>query len=499
MTHGVLQDQRRWAHLAAIVAIVLCAVALQAAGHLNCDDAWFMTFAEKVLGGARAYVDVSDPNPPAAFLAYMPALILARALHLPAEPVVVGTTQLAGLVSLAVSGRILTEAGLLAAHRVWVVTAAACFILLLVPAFCFAEREHFALIALLPMLAVSAARRQGASVAPGFAVLAGIGAGVTLAFKPYYAIPLGLVAIASWRRGARLWPKLEWVAAAVTYLLYVGVVFWLFPAYVTDALPLATEVYAGAHESTLTLFKSGASANLVLLAALLIVTRGRFRDPCCRVLFAASAGFCLTYFVQAKGWMNHAYPGVALSLLAGVFLSFETTEPRPSPHRRFALFVLLPLMIAAPFFFGVAIDLTNQEEYPGLTAAVARLAPPHPTIITLAELLDLGHPLVRRLDGVWSGTQNCLWVSYAVRYRLAQGSLDPTRRDLLLRRQDEDERLFMADVTRRRPDVLLTETPALESWARHQPLLSKLFEPYHLAGKVGVISIWLRNATREST
>ena len=62
----------------AALAIVLIGGLQQALGHLNGDVSWFITFAEKVLGGARAYVDVSDPNPPAAFLLYMPAVLVAR-------------------------------------------------------------------------------------------------------------------------------------------------------------------------------------------------------------------------------------------------------------------------------------------------------------------------------------------------------------------------------------------------------------------------------------
>jgi hypothetical protein len=60
------------------IALVVVAAALQSYGHLDGDDSWFITFAEKYLDGARPCVDVSDPNPPAAFLVYVPAVYLAR-------------------------------------------------------------------------------------------------------------------------------------------------------------------------------------------------------------------------------------------------------------------------------------------------------------------------------------------------------------------------------------------------------------------------------------
>jgi hypothetical protein len=90
------------------------------------------------------------------------------------------------------------------------------------------------------------------------------------------------------------------------------------------------------------------------------------------------------------------------------------------------------------------------------------------------------------------GTQNCLWVSYAVKYLLAKGVNEP-RRAKLLARKAADEKMFMADLDKARPDVLLTETPALEAWARGEPALAGLFDSYHLGGKVGAISIWLKH------
>jgi hypothetical protein len=152
----------------------------------------------------------------------------------------------------------------------------------------------------------------------------------------------------------------------------------------------------------------------------------------------------------------------------------------------------VPVLCAAPFLFGALIDLRGEEEYPGLTAEVTRLAPSHPKIIALAEQLDLGHPLVRQLGGTWVGRQNCLWVTYAVRY-LLNGNVGEPRRSRLLRYKQADEAMFAEDVRRGQPDVILVETPGLESWARQEPQLAGLFESYHLAGRVKAVSIWLPN------
>ncbi len=476
------------------VAILAFALLQQALGHVNCDTSWFMTFAEKVLAGATPCIDVSDPNPPVAFLAYIPSILSARALGLAPEPVVICLTFAGALLSIGLSGLILKRSGLLRPDETRPALAAASFVLLVVPAFCFAEREHLALILVLPLLAVCAARAKGVNLALWLVLLAALGAGLGLAFKPYYVLPVGLAVLyaALHRRAWRLLFTPEIFMMGLVLGLYFMAIVWFLPAYLTQALPLITDVYVPARESPLyVLMVPAFLGNVLLLVVLFYVARGRFEDPRLPVLIAASIGFLATFLIQSKGWMNHAYPGFALALLAmGVSLigKSETAD-----RHRFALTIFLPVSLVAPLLFGALIDFRDKEEFPGVRAEVERLAPAHPKIAALAEEPDLGHPLVRQLGGTWIGQQNCLWVSYAVKYLLGRGGIDEARRASLLRYKQADEAMFAEDVQRGRPDVLLVETPELETWARYEPALETIFEPYHLAGHAGAVSIWLRD------
>ncbi len=185
-----------WALSALIVAL---AIAQQAAGHLNGDNSWFILFAERVANGAKAYVDISDPNPPAGFLVYMPAVYLARATGLPAEFWTVAQTFVLACLSLALSGALLWRADLLADGEKGVARNAALWVLLFSVGFAFAEREHFALIAFLPFAAAMVVRAEQVSMSGGgsgaLRVVAGVCGGVSLCFKPYFALPLAAVVI----------------------------------------------------------------------------------------------------------------------------------------------------------------------------------------------------------------------------------------------------------------------------------------------------------------
>ena len=122
------------------IAIVALALVQQSLVHLDGDDSWLITVAEKVSRGAVAYSDIQESNPPLAFLLYMPAVLLARVTPLRAEAwtVIEILVCLAG--SLGLSARILRVGGALGDEERAFWRNAALFVFLLCPQFGFAQR-----------------------------------------------------------------------------------------------------------------------------------------------------------------------------------------------------------------------------------------------------------------------------------------------------------------------------------------------------------------------
>ncbi len=480
----------RWA-----IAVIIVAVVQQSIGHLNGDDSWFITFAEKYLDGLTPYVDVSDPNPPAAFLAYVPAIYFARIFAVRPEFAIVLFTFLGAGLAILISGMVLRAAGLLSSAQVPGALAVALYLCLVAPAFCFAEREHFAFLALLPIAAILAARIADRHVALSAALLAGIGAGLATTFKPYFLLPLALAfagtVLVRPKCAARLVPEIA--AVAMVLATYSAAVLLVFPAYL-GTLSLALDVYAPVHDRISNLLTSPLFVcNVALLGALAYVARRGLVDLRARVCALFSIGFLATFVIQGKGWTNHTFPGLAFALfaLAAQLRFFSAPALRAAQRQRsFTMYVFLPVLCAAPFLFGAVQLVTNGEEHPGLTAAVARIAPPRPRIAALAEQLDYGHPLVRRLGGTWVGRQNCLWISWGVKYLRGGGRGDPAAEARRSKYLGADLEMFAEDVRKGKPDVLLVESEELAAWARAQPALSSLFDAYALAGSAGDIEIW---------
>ncbi len=305
-------------------ALIVVAILQQALGHIDCDVSWFLTFAEKVLDGRAAYVEVGDPNPPAAFLSLMPAVLLARALHREPEAVVAALVFAFAAGSIGFSFLLLRH-GAARSRRAWMLLLnAAIFLLLVAPEIVFAEREHIALLAVLPLLAALAAeeRRRAAMGAHRRGPLrrrrrraeaafrarhraAGAGAGLARALLAHS------MARRAHRRGARCGRRDGRDAGR-------------FPAYLTQALPLALEVYGPARDDLgHFLGHTLALVYVSLLMGFVVAARGVLLGRATLVALLASLGFFAAFLLQGKGWMNHAYPAVALALLAWVFLALR--------------------------------------------------------------------------------------------------------------------------------------------------------------------------------
>lgn len=487
------------------LGLALFAIALQSAGHLDCDVSWFITFAEKYLDGAVPYVDVTDPNPPAAFLVLAPAVRLSRSLHIAPESIVGAFVFLFTGASIALCA-VIFRFGSRRSREDWgLLLNAAVFLLLVAPAIVFAEREHLALLAIAPMLATLAVSADGGRPPRALRILAGLGAGVAVCFKPFFALAVAAPALAQSlrERSSRPLLTIELVTSMATFVAYVVATLLLFPAYADYALPVIAQVYQPARDAFLNLaLLTLAPFNFALLLALAFAAAQGFAHPpaspglvapsAARVCAYASIGFLIGFFLQGKGWSNHAYPGIALALFAWVFFLLDK-HPRAQAARegRLAKFIFLPAFIAAPALFGAVKLIGDVEEHNGLRAEIARVAPARPRLIAMARQLDFGHPVTRQLGGVWVGRPNALWTASLAAY-LLHDEKDPTRRARLEDYRRRDLAGFVEDVRSGRPDVIVVEDKDTREWALKQRETAGVLDGYEKAAQAEEVEIWRR-------
>jgi len=522
--------QARWrapagglpAALASIVVIGLAAIGLQWRFGLLGDVSWLITVDEKWLDGATPYRDIIEINPPASLMLYWPAIALARVLGVAPEFTVAAFGFLSIAAGLGLAATILARAGLL--DRLGALGAAVALVAFAVlPGQSFDERDHLAAVYGLPFLAVSAARAARAPLDARLTLLAGLGAGAMAAIKPPYAL-VAIVLLPYLVRRIGVVPLLkavEYYVAAALGLAYVAVVPHAFPDYVANILPIGLDLYAPIREPLASLLAGpGPLIGFVLVVCALRLARDDPGEPLVAIPALAGLGAFAAYLVQGKGWLYQAYPALAFfALAAGAALARA-----PQPRSRVALGGLaflaaglallalgrwpLPLAFvaagvgaalawvlegrngAAPIAeMGVAAALgaacglfaMNGIETPAIARALASLGP-HPTVASLSESLAFGHPMARRVGGVWAQSVPSLWITAAARRRIDENPGDAALAARMRVYIDADRDRLVADLNRNRPDALLVGRldTRFHEWVWNSPEIAAARADYRL-------------------
>jgi len=500
-----VRSSQRALFAAAFAGILLLAIAARRWLGVYTDDLWLLLLSDRMLDGQVAYRDFLENSPPAAILIYMPPVALARLIGVAREPVffayafaVLGGVFLFCWRILAATGRL----NLIGAAG----GAAALAALFLLPDYQFGQRDHFAFALASPLLTILAVRASGGRVSRLAAIAAGVAAGAVCAIRPHYALAfsaaLGFVA---WRRDLRdivRFPEISSAIAAAIAFAFGSLL--AFPHYFDTALPIALAVYVADRHSLLFVAFTPIVAAWTLLAAAYLAQASRDDDDALANVWAlASLGALLSYFVQAKGFAYHGYFAVAAMLVA-------VASQRATCLKRAPAFVLASLAGLAVVGLGLSGDIDSSARFElaagflaivglarSLAPAFAPYRPPlsalgvgaaaalsfasvhaewratpvffdevrslvaHPKVAAIADIGEIAHPLVSRLEGQWTQSVISMVISQGADAVIERQSPDAALRAKLEAYKALDRDIFLSDVAREPPDVVIVD----ETWA----------------------------------
>jgi hypothetical protein len=480
----------RFAPWLALAALFVVAVILRHVLPANADVSWLLTVAERVWDGQRLYVDVIETNPPMAVLIYIPGIAIARALGLPAEMVTDGLVFVAIFASLAIVACILRNSLVLNGSAGWPVALLAFAILTVLPTKIFGQREHIAVVELLPALALYAIRMNG-QTPPFLAILAaGVGAGLALLFKPHFAIGIlcGLAALAIYARSWRILLMPENFIAAAIAVIYVLCIMVFYPEFLSVIAPLVRNIYIRVGSSPIEMIQTPAMPiwAAVMFAALVLKRAGRI-DSTHLLLLATSFGFMVVFFLQRKGWPYHSYPMIAFAML-GLGYALAMSIPL---YRALGIFATATLAIAffqSILWFNRAFDKAFDAR--PLWAAIAQLGP-HPKILAITAEPGLGHPLTRALEGTWVSRQQGLWVAAYLQNMRSDAPLNLRQNAALDAYATRERAMLIEDIKKNEPTVVLVDnfSDNWSIWLRDNPDVAGLLRDYHLVATINDIEI----------
>lgn len=474
-----------------IGAVFLLAILMRELVPLNTDVSWLLVVGERMLDGQHLYGDIIEINPPMAAFAYLPGVALGRLFGVDPRHVIDVQLLLLAVASLYAVSRVmrLSPAWTQANWGPFAIWAAA--VVTVLPMHVFGQREHIATLTFLPALAVYALRSDRLSVPLWAILIAGLGAGITLAFKPFFAVPVALCMLASAVR-ARSWLVLfapeNIIAGVLVATVSVGT-YLLYPEYFTVTYPLVRDTYLSWSMPLSVIFLNAASLLFaVAMLSVLLTNWGRALDSLLLAAVFAASGFAVSFFLQRRGWAYHSYPMVAVAMLA---MGYTLLIANAAPSRR-RLGLAAPLILAATFLFGA--QWFNVTVYVGPVRQAIEGLMPHPRILMLSGEAAIGHPLVRDIGGVWVSRQENLWLRVFGRLTREKTSVDAATAARLNDYLALERKWLIEDFRKTPPDIVLVDNlrDGWGDWVRADAELSQLLKPYSLVRSVEGIDILRR-------
>lgn len=469
-----------WSAVAVLMA--LFAVVFQALMPTKDDISWLILNAEALLDGEELYKTIIETNPPLSVLLYVPAVMVERLSGLRAELASLIITALIGLAVARFVRRRLDLAGVDGGGRL---EAAVALVFVVLPLGAYGQKDHVAALIALPFFVELALFSDGRRK---MSFLSGVLLGLSIAIKPQFALAVLLPCVwmtaRAWRKGERFWPLLVVNRATMTAGLLVvtfqGLVYWLFPAFFRDVLPIVLEVYVPVRQSLATLLFS--RMGLLFPALLLLPFLYGARTTLVEVIGAAGLGFFAAFLIQGKGWPYHLFPATSY----GLFLFCAEVLPRVWTERRNRSPTVVLLMTATVLSIHSLWMTLTWTDWSALTRAIQATGVQQPTILNIAASHDVGHPSTRDAGGHWVGTFSCRWITVLATNRALDGAKG-TDHDALASWVAYDRQVLRRDIAERRPDLILVDrrgTFDWLAWAREDPDTARLLESYRPAGEV---------------
>jgi hypothetical protein len=347
--------------------------------------------------------------------------------------------------------------------------AVALFLILCLFPYDFGQREHFALIAILPWVALQCARQSTPDFAAGTQAecfLAGLGAGIVVMVKPpYFALALMLpsLCLALQRRSTKPLFVLENLLGAAITAIYLACIVVFDRPFFSDVLPFVREVYLPVREPVVDIVM-GWPKTVLLLAMTTVLVAGGFKHMHwdVKIPLLTALGFIPAFIIMGKGWPNHAMPMMVLGIwaLGMQIIRMDGLRHAALINKAAAIFgCVLALQIAAKSQ-SAALTGNNDPLAPAITSILGAVE--KPTIVSLGAQPQLAHPLARRVGGVFVSRNSAAWSVYYAQLLIKDAS--PEREHRLEGLRDDMIGAFAREIGDKKPDIVLYSAYPFPMW-----------------------------------
>ncbi|MDF2116673.1 hypothetical protein PY365_13885 [Roseiarcaceae bacterium H3SJ34-1] len=462
------------------------------------DTSWFITASEFLLDGKKLYIDIGETNPPASIWLYVPAVAFARLIGMKPEIAVVSWIFMIMAGSFACAAAILARSGLSRRFDMVMMGATGLALFAILPGDTFSQREHIAALLILPFLAATLARVHNLQIGFPLMIAAGLCGGVVAVIKPHFVLALELPVLVAFaaRPGWRTIFSAENVTAGLVTVAYVASTLIFHPLFWHEVMRVNAVVYLPLADRGQGLWIALALAVALAPACGIYSGRKFLRRPGA-LCYAAFLGFSVAFVLQGKLWVYHFYPAITIGIL-GVALAvlYRPAELQDEStafgkaafaSRQWLTGIFIPYLAALFVLLTFSVFFFRQRDYEPLAAAITRIKAA-PSIAIFSGEIAVGHPVTRMVRGRWSMTQPALWVQTNGLDLRARSDFDASTLPVVEAIENADMAVFLSDLRRNRPDILLAKEGDETLRARLQayPGMAQELDRYRLVDTVVV-------------
>jgi hypothetical protein len=520
--HGVTQVV-----LVAATVLALLGLLAQSLSRALPDVAFPLWAADRMLHGARLYVDILEINPPLFIWLDLPLAWLSHVTGLGSITWYRIATSLLLFSSLAGCWWAL-EQGLAdeepAYRRLLWLTAA--FALVLLPRLDWGEREHLSLALTLPYILLGIARARSCPVGRRGAVLAGVAAAIGIALKPQFVLVwVGRELGARWRgrghdpdRAAGLdrEPHAETIVVPLVCIGYLCSVIIIHPGYfhLVRQLGWAYTTYQRNPLWMTLLLGDGSPVVLAVFVLALSLRIVPHQAAVWRVVAWSTAGFLLAAVLQMKEWWYHFYPALGLAMLLCAAMAWDARVP--AARWAFRLLQVLPSAILATAVATCAVLAGLQIAQPldpryesdlsvGALVPLVRSRAAGRPLFAISPTMSSGFPLTNYAGNIWSQRLPHIWPA-VVAYDSALQEAGPVEMRPLAQ-ASQLERMAVKwtteDFVRAQAPLVISLIPVdkpgwqmqrldMIQFLRRSPAFESAWADYDSLGRVGNYYVWAR-------
>ncbi len=388
------------------------------------DQTWLLYAAKRVASGVQLDGPrLVETNPPLIIWVSLIPVLLAKLFHVRPAAMLNACVGVLVVGSTAWSVRVLRVAGVLTGQVLLFVGV--CITLLaetLVTNADIGQREQLVVILLLPYV-FSAASGAAAHLSIVELCALGVVGGVGICLKPQEVLALACfeIFLALGTRSLRRLARPDFLALFLTACLYLLLVRWITPLYLSHTVPLLGATYWAFGEDTVRTLAGGSPAFFAIFLIALVscfVLRRRLRHGTLPWgLLGCTTGATIAYLQQHTGWGNHEFPQTAFLILAVSLIAIDLLSSFVAKVAQWQLFsltffaiagvctlVLLPIVIVHRGH--VAAFAASHES---LVETTLRTYPAGTPVYVLSTGLD-GFPSVLRHDLLWGSRYVHLWM-----------------------------------------------------------------------------------------